>query len=176
MSASTLNPVIADGNGTRIVRSMTMRAEPHQILDAWCDANVQQALLQGAADLVSGDGRASRWTLHAPLHQQLAVELRRGEARMGESVRYEVEGEHGLRLDILLQVQPARGREGCEAILTLQYAVDGVIAQLLTKLVNPAPYVLAGKGLRRLRAWLEAGEMPSLLHTPSARGSAHPTS
>ncbi|WP_355603137.1 hypothetical protein RZV17_10205 [Xanthomonas cannabis] len=176
MSVSTLNPVIVDGDGTRIARSMTIRAEPHQILDAWCDANVQQALLQGAADLVSGDGHASRWTLYAPLHQQLAVELRRGEARMGESVRYEVEGEHGLRLDILLQVQPARGREGCEAILTLQYAVDGVIAQLLTKLVNPAPYVLAGKGLRRLRAWLEAGEMPSLLHTPSARGSAHPTS
>ncbi|MBO9931758.1 hypothetical protein J7393_15785 [Xanthomonas phaseoli pv. dieffenbachiae] len=173
MAASPIDPVRTDDDGTHIVRSMTIRAEPHQILDAWCDANVQQRVLEGAAELVSGDGHASRWKLYAPLHQVLTVNVRRAEARPGEAVRYDADDEHGLQLTIVLQVHPAHGREASEATLSLHYAVDGVLAQVLTKLVNPAPYVLAGKGLRRLRAWLEAGEVPTLLHTPSARTSAH---
>ncbi|KGU53885.1 hypothetical protein NY99_15455 [Xanthomonas phaseoli pv. phaseoli] len=173
MAALSINPVRTDDECTHIVRSMTIRAEPHQILDAWCDANVQQRVLEGAAELVSGDGQASRWKLHAPLHQDVEVTLRRADARLGESVRYDAEGEHGLQLTIVLQVHPARGRKASEATLSLHYAVEGVLAQVLTKLVNPAPYVLAGKGLRRLRAWLEAGEVPTLLHTPAARASTH---
>ncbi|AVQ07192.1 TPA: hypothetical protein HH295_08065 [Xanthomonas vasicola pv. zeae] len=172
MAAFPINPVRNDDEGTHIVRSLTIRAEPHQILDAWCDANVQQRILQGAAELVSGDGQASRWRLHAPLHQNVAVTLYRADARLGEAVRYDAEGEHGLRLSIVLQVRPARGRQASEATLSLHYAVEGLLAQLLTKQVDPAPYLLAGKGLRRLRAWLEAGEVPTLLHTPSARTSA----
>ena len=131
MSLTPTNPVAADAQGTHIVRSMTIRAEPHQILDAWCDATVQQRLLEGAAVLVDGDGHASEWELRAPLQQQLRVQLRRAEARLGESVRYIAEGEHGLQVDVLLQVRPARGRDASEVTATLHYAVEGVIAQLL---------------------------------------------
>lgn len=88
-------------------------------------------------------------------------------------MRYIAEGEHGLQVDVLLQVRPARGRDASEVNATLRYAVEGVIAQLFTKLVNPAPYVLLGKTLRRLRAWLEAGEIPTLAYTPAARGDKH---
>ncbi|MFC7521750.1 hypothetical protein ACFQS6_20430 [Xanthomonas populi] len=169
MPALPINPFTSNEDGTRVVRSMRMRAEPHEILDAWCDATVQQRILQGAAALVSGDGHASRWKLHAPLQQDLPVQLRRGDARLGESVRYHAESDHGLQLDILLHVQPLRGREGSEVTLTLQYAVEGMVAQVLTELVNPAPYVLSGKGLRRLRACLDVSEIPILLPSSSVR-------
>jgi hypothetical protein len=176
MFALPINPVTSHQGGTPIVRRMTMRAEPHQILDAWCDANVQQRIVQGVAALVSGDGHASRWQLRAPLQQDLCVQLRRGEARLGESVRYHAEGDHGVQLDILLQARPLRGREGWEVTLTVQYVAEGMMAQVLTNLVNPAPYVLAGKALRRLRACLNVSEISILLPPAPAQRSvqSHP--
>ncbi|MBB3761513.1 hypothetical protein FHY22_002677 [Xanthomonas arboricola] len=74
------------------MRRLIIRAEPHQILDAWCDANVQRRILRGVAELVAGDGHASRWALQATWCRRGVVGLQRGEARLGESVRYQVDG------------------------------------------------------------------------------------
>ncbi|PPT17308.1 hypothetical protein XarjCFBP7652_04870 [Xanthomonas arboricola] len=77
---------------------LIIRAEPHQILDAWCDANVQRRILRGVAELVAGDGHASRWALQATWCRRGVVGLQRGEARLGESVRYQIDGGRGLQL------------------------------------------------------------------------------
>lgn len=156
-------------HGTRIVRTLTIAAEPEQILHAWCDVDVQRQILDGAAELLTGDGCHAVWRLRLPLDPHAEFTHSRVEARLGQSVRYAGRGEHGLQVESLLQVAPAPGTYGCEATLVVDHRVEGAIAQAIAKLAGPAPDMLAGKALRRLKAWLEAGEVPSLHRNPSGR-------
>jgi hypothetical protein len=56
-----------------------------------------------------------------------------------------------------------------EAELQVRYAPDGVVERLAARLLDPAPPALAGQILRRLRAGLETGEVPTLQSNPAAR-------
>lgn len=171
-SSATDAPVTLDG--TRLVRTLSILGEPHQILDAWCDMGVQQQVLAGLADLQSGDGYASQWRLRLPLERHLDVDYRRGEVHLGESVSYAGSGEHGLQLQTTLSVRAAPDGFGCETTLALEYRVEGdIVAQAVAKLVGAAPDALIGKVLHRFKAWIECGEVPTLRDNPSARGRDH---
>ncbi|WP_185820609.1 SRPBCC family protein [Xanthomonas sp. GW] len=161
--------------GTRMLRTVSILAEPHRILDAWCDMAVQQQILDGIADLQSGDGYASQWRLHLPLDRHIALNYRRGEARLGEWVRYEGSGEHGLQLQTELSVRPAPNGFGCETLLAVEYRVEGgPLAQAAAKLVGAAPDAVVATVLRRFKAWVECGEVPTLRDNPSARERDQP--
>jgi len=168
-AAATRTPP-AEGD-RRIVRTLTFQADPARVLEAWCDLGVQQAVLAGAARCRGGDALESQWEVHAPMNQRFDVVLRRLDASPG-LVRHRVEGEHGLRLDAVLEARALADRSGTEATLLLDYQVEGVVAQVLARLLDPAPRLLAGNALRRVRAWLEAGEVPTLDRNPSAREPA----
>lgn len=133
------------------MRRLIIRAEPHQILDAWCDANVQRRILRGVAELVAGDGHASRWALQATWCRRGVVGLQRGEARLGESVRYQVDGGRGLQLGVLLHVQTAPACEGSCVTLSLQGADGRESAQPSVERMQRARHLWMGKALRRLR-------------------------
>ncbi|MDL5364773.1 hypothetical protein QSH18_04060 [Xanthomonas sp. NCPPB 2654] len=161
-------------DGTRMLRTVSILGEPHRILDAWCDMTVQQQILHGLAELQSGDGYESQWRLRLPLDRHVALRYRRGEVRMGESVRYAGDGEHGLQLQTELSVRPAPNGFGCEAVLAVEYRVEGgPIAQAVAKLVGAAPDAMVAKVLRRFKAWIECGEVPTLRNNPSARARDH---
>lgn len=157
-------------DGTRMLRTVSILGEPHRILDTWCDMAVQQQILHGLAELQSGDGYQSQWRLRLPLGRHVALHYRRGEMQLGESVRYEGSGEHGLRLQTELRVRAAPNGFGCEAALTVEYRVEGgPLAQAVAKLVGAAPDAMVAKVLRRFKAWVECGEVPTLHNNPSAR-------
>lgn len=133
------------------MRRLIIRAEPHQILDAWCDANVQRRILRGVAELVAGDGHASRWALQATWCRRGVVGLQRGEARLGESVRYQIDGGRGLQLGALLHVQTAPACEGSCVTLSLQDADERERARPSVERMQRAGHLWMGKALRRLR-------------------------
>ncbi|PPT57559.1 hypothetical protein XarbCFBP8130_14455 [Xanthomonas arboricola] len=133
------------------MRRLIIRAEPHQILDAWCDANVQRRILRGVAELVAGDGHASRWAPQASWSRRGIVRLQRGEARLGESVRYQVDGGRGLQLGVLLHVRTAPGCEGSCVTLSLQGADERERARPSVERMQRVRHLWMGKALRRLR-------------------------
>ncbi|WP_146095636.1 hypothetical protein [Xanthomonas arboricola] len=144
-------PVAAAEDPMLWMHRLIIRAEPHQILDAWCDANVQRRILRGVAELVAGDGHASRWVLQATWCRRGVVGLQRGEARLGESVRYQVDGGRGLQLGVLLHVQTAPGCEGSCVTLSLQGADGWESARPSVERMQRARHLWMGKALRRLR-------------------------
>ena len=48
----------------------------------------------------------------------------------------------------------------------------GSVGSALVKAVESVPRGIAGKALRRFKSLVETGEMPSLEHNPSGRGSS----
>ncbi|WP_369933551.1 hypothetical protein [Xanthomonas tesorieronis] len=161
-------------DGTRMLRTVSILGEPHRILDAWCDMTVQQQILHGIAELQSGDGYQSQWLLRLPLDRHVALRYQRGEVRLGDSVRYEGSGDHGLQVQTELSVRAAPNGFGCETALVVEYRVEGgPLAQAVAKLVGAAPDAVVAKVLRRFKAWIECGEVPTLRGNPSAR-ARHP--
>ncbi|KLJ01946.1 hypothetical protein [Luteimonas sp. FCS-9] len=163
----------ASGAPTRIERTLTIQAEPAAILSAWGDIEIQPQLFEGAATYLGPDARGgSTWEVHAPLGRRPRFVLLPDGETAGY-VRHRVEDEVGLWMRSELRVRPARARPGVEATLTVDYRVDGLLAGWLARLVDPAPALLVGQALRRLRARVEAGEIPTLARNPSARASTH---
>ncbi|MCC4615864.1 hypothetical protein LL972_07565 [Xanthomonas campestris pv. asclepiadis] len=155
MPALPASAVAAAEDVMQGMRRLIIHAEPHQILDAWCDANMQQRILHGVAELIAGDGHASRWALQSTWCGRGVVALQRGEARLGESVRYQVDGGRGLQLGVLLHAQAMPAGEGSCVTLRLQGADGWVRAWPSVERMQRARYLLMGKALRRLRGCMD---------------------
>jgi uncharacterized membrane protein len=55
-------------------------------------------------------------------------------------------------------------------LLAVEYRVEGgPLAQAAAKLVGAAPDAVVATVLRRFKAWVECGEVPTLRDNPSAR-------
>jgi len=151
-----------------IMRALTIQADVAQVMTAWCDPEVQRQLFAGAAELVEVGSEASLWRLTAPLGRHPVVRLRT-HAPSTMLVQQVLETDDGAQAAISLAVRPCAHRPGVEVELRVRYAPDGLVEGLLTRLLDPPPAALAGQILRRLRALLESGEIPSLTSNPAAR-------
>lgn len=153
-----------------VQRTLSIDVPPADLLRAWCDPDVQRRVLADRATLVAGDGRCMEWSVRAPGDRHLKVELRQVEWTEGRRVRYLGQGEHRLRIETDLAVQPAPADFGTEARLRVGYSLPGgAIAETLVEWLGSAPELLVSTVLRRFKALLEAGEIPTLDRNPSAR-------
>lgn len=166
MNASA--PDIDLRDGTCFSRTLTFQGQPQAILAAWCDLAVQSRLFEGAATPVEVDERGTLWQVRLPLGRQTLAWQRLME-KDADHALHAIEGDDGWAAMARLSCAPARARSGIEVTLTLQYATEGVVAAVLKQLLDPAPSLLAGEVLRRLRAYIEAGEVPSLAPLPAHR-------
>jgi len=163
------DPHAIDASGPApLLRALTVQSSVERVLTAWCDPAVQAVLFAGAAELVEIGTAASRWRLNAPLGQHPVVSLR-SQRRSDVLVQQVIQGEDGELASTWLIARPCLHRDGVEVELRVRYAPDGLVERMLTRLLDPAPAVLAGQVLRRLRAWLESGEVPTLQSNPAAR-------
>lgn len=155
----------------RVRRSLSIDAAPGALLEAWREPEVQAQVMAPLATFVSGDAQRMHWRIDLPLDRTVQVESR--EVRLDStSSRYSSRTVEGPRVtaDVEFSVRPAPADFGTEATLVVDYALPGgVLADAAVKLFGAAPDLLAGKALRRLKALIETGEIPTLRDNPSAR-------
>lgn len=162
-----------DHGSGRLRRTLSIRGiEPAAIVEAWRSPDVQRQVFAEFVDWLAGDPLAMRWRLRLPLDRELELESREVEHEPGRRVRHASRSTnaHPASMECEFSVQPAPEGRGTEAVLALQYAVPGgVVADLAMKAFGAVPDVLAGRVLRRFKALLEAGEIPTLACNPSTR-------
>lgn len=153
-----------------VQRTLSIGVPADVLLQAWCEPQVQRQLMAGWATLVAGGTERMTWSAHLPSDRRLQLESRRVEHVEGQRVRYQSEGEYGLHLQTDLSVQPAPADFGTEARLRVGYSLPGgALAESMVKWLGPTPELMVSTLLRRFKALLEAGEIPTLEHNPSAR-------
>jgi uncharacterized membrane protein len=159
------------GSG-RVARSLTIDALAQELLSLWRDPQVQARLMAPVAKQVSGDGQHMRWRVPLPMDRSVEVETREL-SRTDDSVSHETStlGDTEISLTTTFSVRAAPAEFGTEALLTVDYALPGgILADAAVRLAGPGPELMVGKALRRLKALVETGEIPSLQANPSARG------
>lgn len=155
----------------RVRRSLSIDAAPGALLEAWRDPDVQAQVMAPLATFVSGDARLMRWRIDLPLDRIAEVESRETHLDSASS-RYSSRTVQRPRVtaDLEFSVRPAPADFGTEATLAADYALPGgVLADAAARLFGAAPDLLAGTVLRRLKALIETGEIPTLRGNPSAR-------
>lgn len=164
------------GSG-RVARSLTINAPPQKLLSLWRDPQVQARLLAPVARQVSGDARQMRW--HVPLPMDRSVEMetrelsRTDDGSPQDSVSHQTTtlGDSEISLTTTFSLRRAPAEFGTEALLTVDYALPGgMLADAAVRLAGSVPELMVGKALRRLKALVETGEIPTLQANPSARG------
>ncbi len=162
------------GGNAEVVRTLSIGASPDALLEAWRDPEVQRQVMGHFADLVeSGDGQL-RWRANGPLRHVLEWQTREVEFVPGTRVSHRGDHDKGTAVDARLTVRPAPADFGTEATLCVDYRLaGGSLGDAAAKLLGAAPDMLAATALRRFKALVETGEIPSLARNPSARPDDH---
>ncbi len=163
-----------DGRGAgRLQRTMSIRdVEADTLTEAWRRPDVQRALVCEFAELLGGDTAAMRWRVHVPVFGAVETLTRELEYVPGRCVRHvsTATGRPDVLIETGLSLREGPADRGIEATLHLHYHVPGgVLADVAMKWFGAAPDVLVGRVLRRFKAYMEAGEIPTLSRNPAAR-------
>jgi uncharacterized membrane protein len=156
-----------------VQRSITIGRPPAELLALWQKPEVQARIMAHFAEVTAGANGNLRWSVRVPLGKALSFETARVEERAGELVRWRSVGSGDLQSEWSVLAREAPGKYGSE--LTLQVRFDppgGVWGMALSKLLGGAPRLLVERALRNFKSLVEAGEIPSTFHNPSARRGA----
>ena len=156
---------VPGNEGIKIVRSCTIRRSAPDLYAFWRDfTNLARIIRHPVTIAVAGDGQESGWAVSAPfksgkLNWRATIindkppgliawrSLEGADVPNAGSVRFE----------------PAPGDEGTEVTVSLEYdPPGGKLAGLFTKLSPEDPGRQVADTLRRFKALMEAGEIPTI--------------
>jgi uncharacterized membrane protein len=171
--ASTRLSRSTERDGTRQVRverSATIRKSPEELYRAWRDPGVLGQTMGHFAEIVDGKAGRTHWTVRGPLRRTLEWDAQITDDRPGELLRWESVGGAYIPNGGSVRFRPAPQDWGSEVALELRFMPPvGPLGKAAAKLGRLAPAMLAETALRRFKSLVEAGEIPTTEHDPSAR-------
>jgi len=155
---------------TEVERAITIRKAPEELYRLWRDPEILSQIMEGFAEITAAGADRVHWKVHGPLGQDLEWDSRFLEVRPGSLLRWEsLEGAE-LPARGSVHFHRAPGEWGTEVTLRIGFnPPGGALGHALMKRLQSVPSMLAVRALRRFKAFVEAGEIPTLEHNPSAR-------
>ena len=156
-----------------VIRDVTIQKSPAEIYQAWKQPETLAQIMGHFAEISPVSEGIMRWTIEDPLGRSHSWDVELVEDVPGERLRWQSrEGSQIIKRGTL-DLRSAPGNRGTEARLHLHFErPEGLLGDVLTKVLGPVPGAAAQRALRNLRCLLEAGELPSLKKNPAARPSA----
>ena len=153
---------------------ITINRSAEDLMARWTEPETFAAVMGGFADVKpSGDG-VMQWTVHTPLHTDLTWTSRmtQGASDGSQTVRWEsLPGGDVPNRGTVQFKGGAPGSRGTEVALRFEFdPPGGVVGDAAAKYLGFVPGVLASGVLRRFKALIETGEIPTLSQNVSARG------
>lgn len=155
-----------------IERAITVGRPAGELSGFWRDAERLTRIAGEFAEVTgAGEGRL-HWTARGPLGRTLSWETRVVEERPGELLRWESIEDASVPNEGEVRFEPAPGDRGTEVTLRVRFdPPGGRLGDAAMRLLGVVPGTLVGTALRRFKSLAETGEVPTLAHNPSARGS-----
>lgn len=161
----------ATANATEIERSITIGKSADELSTLWRDPQQLTRIMGDFATVTSVEEDRQHWVVPLPLGR-LTWETRIVEERPGELLRWESLPGAALPNEGTVRFGSAPGDRGTEVTFWIRFdPPGGVLGDTAIKRLDIGPRLLADTVLRRCKSLAETGEIPTLAHNPSARGS-----
>lgn len=152
--------------------SITIDAEPQQLYDAWRDPEQLRRIFPHATEIARlPDPALYRWTVELPGGRTMSWDSTVNEQPDKNRLSWQTARNQPLQHDGSIEFVPAIGGRGTRVLLEMySHLPGGAIGALLLKLMNRSPSWEAAEALRRLKQWIETGEIASS-RSPAHRGN-----
>lgn len=153
----------------QVERSITIAKPADELYRAWRDPQTLARTMAHFAEVTAVGEDRQHWRVRTPGEQDMEWDSRIVDDRPGEHLGWESLTGAELPNRGSVSFRPAPGGRGTEVTLRLRFeAPGGTVGQALAKRLG-VPRLLVLKGLHRFKSLVEAGEIPTLEHNPSAR-------
>lgn len=164
--AGSANPrakIAVRGNrGIKVVRAVTIRRSPAELYAFWRDLPNLMRVIKHPVTITAPTRDESHWSVSAPGDRRVEWDAVIINDRPNELIAWrsregaEVENAGSVRFE------PAPGDEGTEVTVALEYnPPGGRVGALLARLTGDSAGRQVADTLRRLKALMEAGEIPT---------------
>jgi uncharacterized membrane protein len=163
----------ARSDAPEVRRSITIGRPVEEVYAFWRDPQNLAKIVAHFADVTPAGENRTHWRIRGPLDRtaEWTSEHFDDDARMRQSWKTVPESKIGNEGTVEFRLAP--DSLGTEVHLYMRFEVPGGAAgRALARKLRFAPRLIAEKTLRRLKALMETGEIPTLAHNPSARKGA----
>lgn len=151
----------AGGESVEITRAMTIDADQSEIYRLWRNVEGLPRFMPQLEQVISLDAQRWRWVAKAPGGASIAGEAEITEEEQPWLIAWRTLPDQTQTWSTgRVKLRPAPGGRGTEVRVQLEYqAPAGGLGRLVTSAAAQAPAQQANDSLRRLKMWLEAGEV-----------------
>ncbi len=162
-----------DQTAPAVHRSITIARSPEELYSFWRDEHNLARIMAHFAEVTPGPDSSTHWRVRGPVQQVFEWHSRLISDEPGHKIAWETlpGTEIPNRGEVVFKSAP--DGMGSEVSLQMQFEPPlGAAGARLIKALNKVPRAVAGKALRRFKSLVETGEIPTLEHNPSGRGSS----
>ena len=162
----------SENDASEVERSITIEKPADELYRFWREPQHLSEIMGSFADVTTAGENRMHWRLHGPLVQNMEWDTQIVEDRPNEVLSLKSIDGAQLPNEATIRFSPAPADWGTVATLRFRFEPPGgALGKSAAKLLGAVPRVLAEKALRRFKSLVETGEIPTLEHNPSARGS-----
>jgi len=143
--------------------SMIINASQQEVYEFWRNfENLARFMNHLESVTVTGE-RRSRWIALGPLGTRIAWDAEIVSDRPNEEIKWRSLPDSDVELDGLVRFTPAPGRRGTLIeVITVVIPPAGELGRAVAKIFGKDPNFMIRQDLRRLKALMETGEIPSV--------------
>jgi len=161
-----------DPDSPEVRRAVTVGRSPEELYEFWSNPANLARIMDHFAEVTPRDG-ALHWRVRGPLKQVFEWDSRPVEEEAGRKLSWQTLPGGTLANHGDVTFRPGPNGTGTEVTLHLKFEPPlGNVGKSLAKAFRLVPRAVVGQALRRFKSLVETGEIPTLEHNPSARGSS----
>ena len=161
-------------DAAEVERAITIGKSPQELYDFWRNPQNLAKINAHFADVTPLEGdELTHWRVHSPIDRTIEWDSEVTEELPGQKLSWKSRPGTELPNDGSVQFQPAPGDRGTEVRVRFRFELPlGAAGKKLAKSLDFVPGAIAQESLRRFKSLVETGEIPTLSHNPSGRGSS----
>ena len=153
----------AAGQSVRVVRAVTILRPADELYAFWRHIENLQQVVKYPVDITSTSSTTSHWSVTAPGGKRVEWDSDITEDEPNRRIAWRSREGADVPNGGVVRFEPAPGDEGTEVICEIEYQPPGgKIAALLAKLTGKEGAQQVMETLRRFKALMEAGEIPTI--------------
>jgi len=155
--------VVSGNRGTKVVRAITILKPAQQLYDFWRDLSNLPKIIKHPVEITVRSATESHWTVSAPAGRHVEWDAVLINDTPGQLLAWR--SRDGAEVDNAgsVRFEAAPGDEGTEVTVALEYDPPaGALGAAIAKLTRDSADSQVYDALRRFKALMEAGEIPTI--------------